>query len=587
MSHPVPAVIVLLGLLVFVHEFGHFIVGRAAGIAVEIFSIGFGPRLLGFSWRGTMYQLCAIPLGGFVKFAGAAPGEEVPHGLKGIAFKEASLGKRAATVVAGPMANFLLAAIAFSVLGFEGVPHPPALIGEVIEGSRAEAAGIQPGDRMTAIDGQSIEKWRDLEQIISKSPEKTLAVTVDRAGQKVTLSLTPAATETKNIFGKTSRIGRAGIALGMLPPVIRVLASDSPASGAGLKTGDRILSVIWNGQKKDIKSYPEFQANIVSLATNPDGPSDITLEVVSYSHDSETNEPAPKGPEEMKREIKLSLLPVRASKAANSSQETGSSEGRQLMRALGVSDGQLTVGELPAEDGRPNPAAGALKAGDTLLAMDGKPLKDLFALREALMANSSQVVPFKIMRNFEEITVPVSLEGVETQKPEGVSTVYILPVVFMGSPIEPEPLYEVYKNPFSAVLYGIKETGRQTAELTANVVQLITGEVPLKALGGPMLIAKVAGESARRGWQTFLGSMALISVNLGLLNLFPIPVLDGGQLVMMGVEGIRRRPLSEVAIENFQKIGFAMIMCLVVLATYNDLSRFWKSMLSSVVGIFQ
>jgi regulator of sigma E protease len=439
---------------------------------------------------------------------------------------------------------------------------------------------------MIAIDGQPIEKWRDLEQIISKSPEKTLAITVDRAGQKVTLNLTPAATETKNIFGKTSKIGRAGIALGMLPPVIRVLALDSPANSAGLKTGDRILSVIWNGQKRDIKSYPEFQASIVSMASSPVGPSDITLEVASYSHDSETLELGSKDSEETTREINLSLLPARAS-IANTTQGIGGSEGRQLMRALGVGDGQLTVGELPSENGKPNPAAGALRAGDTLLTMDGKPLKDLFALREALMANNSQVVPFEIIRNFQEVTVSVSLEGVETQKPEGVATVYVLPVVFMGSPIEPEPLYEVYKNPFSAILYGVKETGRQTSELTANVVQLITGEVPLKALGGPMLIAKVAGESARRGWQTFLGSMALISVNLGLLNLFPIPVLDGGQLVMMGIEGIRRRPLSEVAIENFQKIGFAMIMGLVVLATYNDLSRFWKSMLSSVVGMFQ
>jgi regulator of sigma E protease len=115
----------------------------------------------------------------------------------------------------------------------------------------------------------------------------------------------------------------------------------------------------------------------------------------------------------------------------------------------------------------------------------------------------------------------------------------------------------------------------------------VTGDIPLKALGGPMLIAKVAGDSARRGWQTFLGSMALISINLGLLNLFPIPVLDGGQLVLMGAEAVRRRPLRESSVENFQKVGFAMILALVVLATYNDLSRFWKSMLESVVGIFQ
>ena len=101
-----------------------------------------------------------------------------------------------------------------------------------------------------------------------------------------------------------------------------------------------------------------------------------------------------------------------------------------------------------------------------------------------------------------------------------------------------------------------------------------------------MLIAKVAGDSARHGWQTFITSMALISVNLGLLNLFPIPVLDGGQLVLMLVEGLKRRPLSAVASENFQKVGFAMVLALVVLATYNDLSRFWRSMLESVVGKF-
>jgi regulator of sigma E protease len=173
------------------------------------------------------------------------------------------------------------------------------------------------------------------------------------------------------------------------------------------------------------------------------------------------------------------------------------------------------------------------------------------------------------------------------QKPEGKATVYQLPVMFWGQPEDPPMLIEKYSNPFEALGYGVRETVAQTGELVKNVTSLITGDIPLKALGGPMLIAKVAGDSAKRGWQTFLGAMALISVNLGLLNLFPIPVLDGGQLVLMGVEGAKRGPLKEASIENFQKVGFAMILALVVLATYNDLSRFWKSMLESVVGIFQ
>ena len=575
MSHPVPAVIVLLGLLVFFHEFGHFIVGRAAGIAVEIFSIGFGPRLLGFSWRGTMYQLCAIPLGGYVKFAGAVPGEEVPVGLKGIPFNRASLPKRAATVIAGPAANFVLAIMVSAVLGYFGVPHPPAVIGEVIEGSRAEAAGILAGDRFVAIDQKPIKTWRDLEQIVSKSADKKLSVTIERDGQQRDVHLTPAATEIKNLFGKTVKIGRAGVARGTLPPVVALRSGDHTAAKAGLLTGDFVLSAAFGQDRKEVRSYPELQAVLASLVRNPNSPAEVTLTVTAWTKDSEGK--IPQGPT---REIKLPLAEVRASAPEGS-------DGRHIMKALGISDGQLTIGDLPSQAGVVNPAASALKVGDTLVAMNGKPLRDLYALQEAMIANTDQIVPLTVRRNFRDETVSVTLEGIEAQKPEGVATVYILPVTFMGAPIEPEPIYDIYKNPVAALAYGIRETAHQTAELTANIAQLITGEVPLKALGGPMLIAKVAGESAKRGWQTFLGSMALISVNLGLLNLFPIPVLDGGQLVMMLFEGVRRRPLSELAIENFQKIGFAMIMALVVLATYNDLSRFWKSMLSSVVDLFQ
>ena len=115
---------------------------------------------------------------------------------------------------------------------------------------------------------------------------------------------------------------------------------------------------------------------------------------------------------------------------------------------------------------------------------------------------------------------------------------------------------------------------------------LLKGDLPLKSLGGPILIGKVAGDAAKQGWRVFISRMALISINLAIINLFPIPVLDGGQLVLVGAEAVRGRPLRPSAIENFQKVGVAMILALVVLATYNDISRFWQSMLESVVGIF-
>ena len=131
---------------------------------------------------------------------------------------------------------------------------------------------------------------------------------------------------------------------------------------------------------------------------------------------------------------------------------------------------------------------------------------------------------------------------------------------------------------------ALSEGYNQTSVMVVALWRIITGVTPIKALGGPMMIAKVASDSAKAGGLAFLATMAVISINLGLVNLFPIPVLDGGQLVLLAVEGVKRSPISESTIENFQKIGFVMVMSLVVVALYNDLSRFWGSMAASIFG---
>jgi regulator of sigma E protease len=156
----------------------------------------------------------------------------------------------------------------------------------------------------------------------------------------------------------------------------------------------------------------------------------------------------------------------------------------------------------------------------------------------------------------------------------------------MGSTVMPKPVIERYTNPFSAAGFAVAETFDQASNILSTLVALVTGQLSLKALGGPILIAKIAGDSAKAGWVTFFSSMALISINLGLVNLFPIPVLDGGQIVLLGAEAIKRGPLSDKTLENFQKVGFILVMSLVLLAVYNDLSRFWKSMVKSLAGLF-
>lgn len=593
-SHPLPAVVILLGVLVFFHELGHFVVGRLCGIAVETFSIGFGPRIFGFTRKGTEYRLSWIPLGGYVKFAGAHPTEEVPENLSGRAFRDTSLPKRALTVLAGPLANFVLAVLVYTILGMDGVPHPPAVIGEVIEGSPAEFAGVRFGDRVKQIGEKKVETWRNIEEAISTNPGKKLTITVERGGEDKTIELTPMTVKTTDGAGRAVTIGRAGVALGRLPSVIAVTKADGAAARAGLKTGDQVTAVKVGAAWRPVDSFPAFVAALEDARPQDRSVAPYLLKVrASVPPRDEPEAKAIDGIAEQKGTKPESGSGAALSALADMPEREAALDGaglagqkdrltkRAVFDAFGLSDAQLTVAD--ATEG----AKGALKTGDILLSWNGISLRDLYALREQLIANDQPLARLTVLRDQKPLDVDVTLKGVEVQKPEGKATLYQLPLLFWGQPEDPAYLIEKYSNPLLALGYGMRETVKQTAELFHNVTSLVSGDIPLKALGGPMLIAKVAGDSAKRGWQTFLGAMALISVNLGLLNLFPIPVLDGGQLVLMGVEGAKRGPLKEAAIENFQKIGFAMILALVVLATYNDLSRFWKSMLESVVGIFQ
>ncbi len=150
----------------------------------------------------------------------------------------------------------------------------------------------------------------------------------------------------------------------------------------------------------------------------------------------------------------------------------------------------------------------------------------------------------------------------------------------------PDLVEERYTNPVRALWYGLEETGATTVAIAKGIGALFTGELPLAAISGPIGIAKVASDSVRLGWQFFFNSLAVISINLALINLIPIPVLDGGQMVLIGAEAGLRRRVSEVAIENYQKLGFMMVLALVVIATYNDLGRFWASMLKGVSSMF-
>lgn len=227
----------VLTIVVFFHELGHFWVARRCGVRVEAFSIGFGRELAGFNDRhGTRWKLCAIPLGGYVKFFGDADAASRPdfetagamtETERSESFFHKTLGQRAAIVAAGPIANFILAIVIFTfVFTLFGKPITAPRVDTIVAGSAAEAAGFKPGDLVVAIDGRAIDNFADMQRIVAGSAGRSLAITVDRDGRRSDLAATPAVFEFKDRFGGTHRIGRLGISKSTQPGDVEIRRYD-------------------------------------------------------------------------------------------------------------------------------------------------------------------------------------------------------------------------------------------------------------------------------------------------------------------------------------------------------------------------
>lgn len=340
--------VLVLGVLIFVHELGHFLVAKRAGVSVLKFSLGFGPKIAGFTRGGTEYLLSAIPLGGYVKMLGEDPKEEVADLER--SFSAKPIGWRSLIILAGPGSNFLLAIAIFWVVFMVGVPTLATKVGEVMEGFPAREAGLLRGDRIVAIQGQPIEKWEELAKQIHQSPGRPVRLTVEREGQRFDVTVAPKATKQKNLFGEEQEIGLLGIA--------------------------------------------------------------------------------------------------------------------------------------PAEE------------------------------------------------FLTERTNPITAFG------RAVYKTYDLSVLIL-------------------ITFG----------------KLLQGVVPAKTIGGPLLVAQMAGEQARLGVLNLLFFTALLSINLAILNLLPIPILDGGHLFFALIEAARGKPVSLKKREMAQQVGLVLLVALMIFAFYNDIFR--------------
>jgi regulator of sigma E protease len=440
------AFIVALGVLITVHEFGHFWVARRCGVRVERFSIGFGKAL----WRrtdklGTEYVIALIPLGGYVKMLDERAEPVVPE-LRHYAFNNKTVGQRAAIIAAGPIANFLFAIFAYWLVFIIGVPGVRPVIGEILPNSIAAQAQIQPGTELKAVDGIETPDWDAVRlQLVAKIGDEHTTLSVAQFGsnqrQDKTLDLRHWAFEPD----KQDPVSSLGIRPRgpQIEPVLSEVQVNSAASKAGLQAGDRIVKV--NGQP-----LTQWMTFVTLVRDNPDKPLALDIERQGSS-------------------LSLTLTP-------DSKQVNGKAEG--------------FAGVVPKII----------------------PLPD----------------EYKTVRQY---------------------------------------------GPFSAILEASDKTW-QLMKLTVSMLgKLITGDVKLNNLSGPISIAQGAGMSAEFGVIYYLMFLALISVNLGIINLFPLPVLDGGHLLFLAIEKLKGGPVSERVQDFSYRIGSILLVLLMGLALFNDFSR--------------
>ena len=439
---------IALGVLVSFHEFGHFWVARRCGVKVERFSIGFGTPLL--TWRdkyNTEFILAALPLGGYVKMVDEREGTIDPEDVE-YSFNRKSVWQRMAIVSAGPIANFLLAAVAFWWVFLSGEKGLAPVVGMVEENSLAANAGFEVGMEIVAVDGEATDTWNAV---------------------------------SKQLFGF---IGSTG----SIP--FTVVYADS------------------------------------NLST------ELSLSVDSWLRDAQ--EPSP-------------------------------------LRDLGISPPfELDSLSLAAvfEDGA-GYAAG-LRTGDQLLAINNKDIEHIGEFIEQVANSANIEVLLDVQRGDELLTIRAFPRLVEREGRE----VGQLGVQLASAGKYPDDLVrDIDYNIVSAIPRSIRETADTSIFVFKSIGKLIVGDLSPKNLSGPITIAKVAGDSASRGIDNFIRFVAILSIMLGVMNLLPVPVLDGGHLMYYLIEVIKGSPVSDQIQIVGYKVGFVMLIGLMIFATYNDITR--------------
>lgn len=448
------AFIFAIGLLVTIHELGHYAAARLCGVKVLRFSIGFGPTVWqrAYGPDKTEWAVAALPLGGFVRMADERDGSATPED-RHRAFNTQSIPKRMFIIIAGPLANFILAGILYWAVFMAGTPGLVAYVAQPAAGSIAAQAGFAEQDKIVSIDGKNIATWGDarlylLDRASSRGTAEVTVQTKSGATESRQLSM---ATVSKEDLDKDflTKLGVSPYRL-RLAPIIGEVTAGGAGDKAGLKTGDRIVSV----EGKPIAIWDEFVAVVVASPNKP---------------------------------LKLAVQTV---------------------------------------DGR----------------------DELF---------DAVVTPVEVIRSGQAIG-RVGL-GVKVTEADRAAS---------------DALYTTVRHgPVASIGYATARVWEMSVFSLKMLGRMVTGDVSWKNLSGPITIADYAGQSAKLGVVYYITFLALISVSIGVLNLLPIPVLDGGQLLYHMAELIKGSPISEKSLEIGQRLGVALLLGLTALALFNDIQR--------------
>ena len=527
--------VVLLSLLIFIHEWGHFIIARWCGVKVEVFSLGFGKKLLKKKWGDTVYCISLIPLGGYVKMFGSQYGQEVPENQKKDAFLYKKLWQRTAIVLAGPLMNFILAVFILAGLAVYGEQQTRPVAGEISSSSSAEQAGFKKGDRIVSVNDEVVYSWAEFKHIVFNKPNERLSIQVQTSeGQNKTLVVQTEKQETKNKWGLLEEGGVINGLSHTVPMAVIGLSDPSyPASRAGLKTFDQILSV--DGKK--VHSW----SGLLSAFSKKSLQSYWTVRI--------------------KRENAEQTLQIKKPKAYSD------------IKSLGLSRPDLFISRVKKDS--PADKAG-LQRGDLITAVNGIVLSDWNALLEEIGGfdqKKTSAVHLSINRNGKIQTIS-AVPKKYTRLVDGREDKRFMLGIVSGHHYGPAGGVFIKRHSvFTAGGAGLIKALDLCAMTGFYIKKLFTGEISSRTLGGAISIGRVAYDSYSYGLIYFFNIMAILSIQLFLINLLPVPVLDGGHLLFYLCELFNGGPLSFKKVMAAQQIGAVLILFLIIFTTFNDLDN--------------